>query len=369
MHIEVVANPEEFFRLRAEWNELLEDSASKSVFLSHEWLFTWWRRLAEGRRLWILTARENGRLAGVLPLALRPAQLARMTPPLLEFIGSGVIGSDYLDVIVRRGMETEVCGAFAERLERERTMLQLSQIRRGACTAALLAERLQDLGWTVHDARINVCPYIPLEGRTWENVLAALGPSQRYNFQRRLKNLSAMSGFSVAQASTAAEATQFLDALIRLHRDRWESRGVPSEAFQTESVCAFHREFILLALERNWLRLMTIWVEGRPAAALYGLAYGGVFSFYQSGFDPHYSKWSLGLVMMGLAIRSALEQGCVEYDLLHGGEAYKFHWARETRELGRLEAFPSHASARFYKRAIHLNRAARRMASRVLQRI
>jgi len=73
-------------------------------------------------------------------------------------------------------------------------------------------------------------------------------------------------------------------------------------------------------------------------------------------------------VMMGLAIKSAIEEGAEEYDLLHGEEEYKFHWTRETRELGRIEAFPPHARAAFYKRCVTFNRAARQMVRRMLVR-
>jgi CelD/BcsL family acetyltransferase involved in cellulose biosynthesis len=69
---------------------------------------------------------------------------------------------------------------------------------------------------------------------------------------------------------------------------------------------------------------------------------------------------------MGLAIKAAIEEGVAEYDFLHGDEEYKFHWASEVRDLGRLELYPPHARGRIYRRAIDFNRAARRMAKRVL---
>jgi CelD/BcsL family acetyltransferase involved in cellulose biosynthesis len=70
--------------------------------------------------------------------------------------------------------------------------------------------------------------------------------------------------------------------------------------------------------------------------------------------------------MMGLAIKTAVDEGAMEYDFLHGDEEYKFHWSRERRELGRLELFPPQARALIYRRAIEVNRAVRRMARRVL---
>src|SRR5690242_9545493 len=168
MNIETVDRPEELFALHDSWNTLLKGSASDCVFLTHEWLSSWWKHLAEGRRLSIVVARENGQLAGILPLAERPAQYARMMPRVLEFIGSGLIGSDYLDAIIARGREREVSEAFARYFENRGLMVQFSQLRMGTCTVSHLAELLSRNGWTVAETKLNVCPHINLTDMTWE---------------------------------------------------------------------------------------------------------------------------------------------------------------------------------------------------------
>src|SRR5690606_22369675 len=40
--------------LRAEWNELLQASASDKLFLTWEWLYTWWQHLAGDRTLYVI---------------------------------------------------------------------------------------------------------------------------------------------------------------------------------------------------------------------------------------------------------------------------------------------------------------------------
>jgi CelD/BcsL family acetyltransferase involved in cellulose biosynthesis len=284
---------------------------------------------------------------------------------VLEFIGSGLIDSDYLDVFIQRGREQDVMEAFAADLNRSGRILQLSQLNRRSCAASQLAGTLQGRGWTAADQQINVCPYIRLEGHTWESFLATLGSSQRYNFNRRLRKLAKSPEFAIRTLRYRADAVLAMDVVMALHRKRWGSAGA-SEAFQTPECVAFHREFAELAAHHGWLRLMEMRFGGAPVAALYGLRYGSKFYFYQSGFDPAHSKQSVGLVMMGLSIKAALDEGASEYDLLHGDEEYKFHWTQESRELGRLELYPPHARGRISRHAIAFNRAARRMAKRVL---
>jgi CelD/BcsL family acetyltransferase involved in cellulose biosynthesis len=112
--------------------------------------------------------------------------------------------------------------------------------------------------------------------------------------------------------------------------------------------------------------VIVIYLDDVPASALYGFMYGRTFYFYQSGFDPAFGKHSVGVGTMAIAINTAIEEGASEFDFLHGDEEYKFHWARETRDLNRIELHPPQASAWVYRHALGLNRAARRMARRVL---
>jgi len=366
MKLHTIDTVEEFLAQRDQWNALLESSSSNCVFLTHEWLSTWWKHLAQGR-LRILTARDSGSLIGILPVAERPAQVTRMMPRVLQFLGSGGIGSDYLDLIAVKGREHEVAAAFADHLHSRGLMLQLSQLRGESCLASVLANHLQQRAWTVAKTKLNVCPYIDLRGHTWASYLLTLGPNIRKNINRYLRNLPRTFDMKVDCVQTPAEAGRALEVAIELHKKRWDIAGT-SEAFNSDAVISFHREFAQLAAQRGWLRILILWLDGAAAAALYGLRYGPTFYFYQSGFDPVYCKQSVGVATMGLAIKTAIEEGASEYDFLHGNEEYKFHWAQEVRDLDRLELHPPQAIAWIYKGAIVLNRAARQMARRVLNK-
>lgn len=364
--VEIIEDTAGFEKLREEWNELLEASASDCLFLSWEWLYTWWKHLGEGRALSILTVRHEGKLVAIAPLAVRPPKLSRLLPfRSLEFLGMGSVGSDYLDVIVRRGKEEEALQTLAEFLTHEGVTLELAQLRRGFCSAAALAAQLRRRGWRLWEAQTDVSPFVKLTGHSWESYLATLGSEHRYNFKRRLRNLTKEFEVSFEQALTEEQRHESLALLVSLHTMRWRDRG-GSNALHAPSLQAFHEELSRLALERGSLRLFILGLDGQPAAALYGFRYNRTFYFYQSGFDPRYSKYSVGLVTMGLTIKHAIEDGAEDYDLLQGDEPYKFQWARETRKLARLELYPPHLRGFICKGAAGVSRRARRMARRVL---
>ena len=367
MEIQWIENTGGFDNLREEWDQLLADSASDCVFLTWEWLRTWWNHLAGRRQLRIVAVRSGGELVALAPLAVRPGSLTRLFPfRVVEFLGSGTVGSDYLDLIVRKGAEAEALDALSRALGPSALMLQLGQLRGSRSVAAHLGGRLGQWGWKSVQTKVNICPFIDLRGHTWTSYLATLGSEHRYNAQRKMKKLSKQFEVVFERVEDEEQRSRALQVLIALHNKRWIEHG-NSDAFHTAGHVAFHEEFTARALRRGWLRLYILRLDGKPASALYGLRYGQTFYFYQSGFDPQYARHSVGLVTMGLAIKSAMEEGAEEYDLLHGGEAYKFHWAKESRELARLELYPPGARGLCVRALTGGGRLARGWARRVLR--
>jgi len=365
--VETIDDAEGFRRLAPCWAELPASSPSDSLFLTWEWLSTRWEPLAAPRRLSILVVRSEGRLIAIAPLAVRRAQWGRLSPfRSVEFLGSGLAGSDYLDLIVRAGWESLAAEALAEHLSGGRIMLDLTRVRRDRAAAWGLVRGIRARGWSVARRETAVCPYIDLRGTTWARYVDRLGPAHRANLRRRLRALTA-SNLLFEQARDEEQRRSFLAQLIALHQLRWKGRG-PSEAFQEPGLAAFHQEFSALALRRGWLRLFVLHLEGKPVAALYGFLYNRTFYFYQSGFDPDYARRSVGLVAMGLTIREAIEEGAAEFDLLHGDEDYKFLWAKQVREIERLEVYPPRALGAIQRRTNEVGRTVRGLARRLLSR-
>jgi CelD/BcsL family acetyltransferase involved in cellulose biosynthesis len=342
--IEIIDDLAGFARLRAEWTELLRASDADCLFLTWEWLYTWWYHLAGRRRLHIVVLRSGGDLLAIAPVAVRDHRVASLLPlPTLQFLGTGAVGSDYLDVIVRRGAEEEATRALAAHLADQRVVLEMAQVKTGGSIADALASTLTVRGWRQCRLTTERCPFISLAGHSWESFLGTLGADHRYNFRRRLRNATRAFDVRFERVRAASERPGAFEQLIALHQMRWRDGG--SDGFHLPALVNFHDEFTALAFERDWLRLFVLSFDGRPVAALYGVRYGRVFYFYQSGYDPEYRTHSVGLLAMGLAIKSAIEEGAEEYDLLHGSESYKFHWARQVRELQRLELYPPCARA------------------------
>ena len=338
-----------FTELRTAWDSLLQSSEAASPFLTWEWLHPWWTHLRGPSRLRLLKVDAGHRLIAIAPFRSTTGVAGL---PCLDLLGTGEAGSDYLDVITRAGFEAEALDAIERFVVSQGTTLRLTHLASTAAAAGLVT-RLERRGWTPVTTPGGICPHIPLAGHTWDSYLATLGASHRANVRRRLRALEQKFDVHFERVTDDGSRRDALERLTHYHECRFDSRGT---AFRTAALRRFHDEVSRRFLERGRLRMFVLRLNGATAAVLYGFVYNRTFYFYQHGFDDSYQQYSTGLVLMALSIRTALEEGAAEFDMLWGTEPYKFLWARQTRELFNVHLFPPHLGGRLHRSLFNARR-------------
>ncbi len=309
--------------------------ARSNAFVTPEWTRAWWDHMGnQTSELRIVAVRgQDGSLAGVMPLAV-----GRSRPRAIRFAGAGL--GDRLHPASALADEPGVAGAALAALEKDGDrprMLMLEKVEPGRPWIEELrgasARRLSST-----EQQQTTLPYAPLRGLDWDAYLASRSKNVRYEFRRRRHRLVADYGMA-ARTSTAQTLAADLDALFRLHDLRWSERGQSS--LVDEGKRAVLRAFSGMALEQGWLRLHILEVEGAQVAAMLCWRVGDVYAYYNSGFDPAWSKQSVGTVIMGIALREALHEGAEEFDFLEGGEGYKRKFADEARPAATFVLTPA----------------------------
>ena len=365
LRVELVTRADDFAALRAPWAALLRDSRSDCFFLTWEWLHAWWTHLSDSFSLNLILVWDGDDLVGIAPLARPRTPLPWLSR--LEFLGTGFAGSDYLDVIVQRDREREIARTISNALVTSNLALHLDHLPPESVVASMLVDGVAAGAWTSMHAEVGTCPYIPLAGHSWDSYLASLGSAHRANLRRRLRGLEREFDVRFARVTTEDERRDALATLVGLHNRRWDERG-GSTAFATPACRAFHADVTRRALDRGWLRLYELRLNDAVAAATYCFSYNGRVSFYQGAFDDRYQQHSVGMVAMGLTIRAAIDEGAHEFDMLYGVESYKWLWARQARELHRLDLFPSGLAGRIHHGTVRAERAARSLVRRIIPR-
>ncbi|RPH92007.1 MAG: GNAT family N-acetyltransferase [Lysobacterales bacterium] len=346
---QVISDAASFRDLRSEWNALLQACPSDCIFLTWEWAYTWWLHVSGKRRIHIVVVRLGSLLIALAPLALRPASLKRLMPwRVLEFLASGSVGSDYLSFLIRPGHEQIAVREIARCLDQSGRMLELVRIEKSSASMAELSRQLREAGWKSVGLTTNYCPYSILSGHTWESYFGSLHANHRINLGKMLRRLHKDFDVSLRVAASESERQWAMDVFVRLHLRRWSDKG-GSTALNRKELIDFHRAFSEISLERGWLKLYTLLLDGVPVSSLYVFKYREVYYHYQSAFDPDYRKYSLGTVIIALAIKDAIEDRAVEFDFLHDNESYTYLWARQERELMRLELYPARRMGSVYR--------------------
>lgn len=248
----------------------------------------------------------------------------------ISFLGEQLGGSDYLDVLALPGYEQECANALfgyvAKHMEFD--ILELDGLPCDSPSVPCLAWRFGgDANFKYRLEPRYVCPQVKLD-KPWEELLRK--SSRSTYFSRSLRRLRRLPGFDHRVITDPDQAEEAFERFLGLHELSWAGRG-GSSATGLQSLKDFHRDVVVRLARAERLRFEEIWIDGACRASLYGIGNEERYSYYLSGYDPAWSKYSLGFTVIGLSIAGAVERGVKVYDLLRGAEPYKFYWANEIR--------------------------------------
>jgi CelD/BcsL family acetyltransferase involved in cellulose biosynthesis len=357
-----------FAALQGEWNDLLRRSRTDTIFLTWEWQTRWWHYLGSSRGpLYLLAARRDGRLVGILPLYLSDDDGQRT----LQVIGCIEV-SDYLDLIIEAGQEEPVYAAFLAWLSGgligtppthrgpsapgglrlqgafgslpdeaslavpDWDVLDLCNQPAVSRAYTCLAGMARTMGWDAEVFQEDVCPVITLPTdcdrpgcedpqtrplQLWEIYLEGLDKKERHEIRRKMRRLEREEPDARVRLVTGGpDVAKAVGDFITLHR--LSSRA--KDAFMTEEMQSFFRAIAEASAERGWLQLSFLDIAGLPAASYFCFDYRNQVFVYNSGYDPEVSPHlSPGWVLLARLIQDAIAQGRERFDFLQGGEDYK----------------------------------------------
>ena len=329
--IEKAYEDDTFAVLQADWQQLFAASECASPFLSWEWLSTWFRWFGADRTPFILKAFRDHRLIGLLPLCLQEKKVLGMRLRRLAFIGEDVGGADYLDLIAAPKDKAEILAAIFEFLKNENCfdLIALENLAGDSATVEFLQNSAGQSRLRRSKQPTATCPRINLNGG-WETILKQ--SKRAANFKRRLKQLEKIPDFEFRTVTAPFETGAAFERFFRLHEQRWLKNG-GSELSGHPRLASFQRDLIVTLADSGSLRFDELWAEGECRASVYGLDDGKTFYYYNAGYDLDWAKLSVGLVLIGLSVRNAIERGNSVYDFLRGDETYKFDWANDKTKL------------------------------------
>jgi CelD/BcsL family acetyltransferase involved in cellulose biosynthesis len=113
-----------------------------------------------------------------------------------------------------------------------------------------------------------------------------------------------------------------------------ESRG-DKASFMSEQIGRFFHRMAPALASDGLLRLYELELNGSPIAAVLCFDQGRRLFFYNSGYDPAYAQFAVGLGSKAMCLQDAIESGHTCVDFLRGHEPYKYDLGGKDRQIYR----------------------------------
>lgn len=348
-----VKETDNFQDLKETWNTLLKNNLlGDNVFLTWEWLSTWWKHFKEGRKLLILLVEDKDEILAIAPLMLSKYKLPIFgTIKKVEFLG--VRHSDYNNfIVVKKAAEClRLIIDYLMDTIADWDWIELKEIPETAENANYLEALFSYSPSNLKSKKrvCNICPYINLPN-SFDLLMKGLSKNMRQNLNKYLRKLSEKhrvelkrydeAGFSVKEA---------MELFIKLNEKRWASEGRPGSFKSKEpSFRHFHMDIAELFADKGWLGLYFLTADDEPVSTQYTFEYEHKMFYYLAGFDPQYSEYSVGNLIMRFLLEKCITRGFKEYDMMRGDEPYKLLWTRTVRRNFEIKFVRERWHSRFF---------------------
>jgi CelD/BcsL family acetyltransferase involved in cellulose biosynthesis len=351
MVVELYTQADMWDTLQLEWNPLLERSISPVMFLTWEWLRTWWSSFGQGKELRVVGLRgADNKLLGIAPLFVQTSYIDPVAdlPDIhvekpntsgqavrtLHLVG-GTEVSDYLDVLSPADscvdLWTGTLNILAD--QRDWSILDLHGLPAASPTLTVVEDLARKLGWRVQRVDEDVCPVVALPDSWDEYLSTCLNKKQRHELRRKMRRAEQEARVEWSWANDPAGLDEGLAAFFALHRASHPDK----QTFMDERMEGYFRALASATAAAGWLRLSLLRFNDQPVASYLCFDYSGQRLVYNSGFDlSSYAELAPGIVLLGYLITDAIRQGLRCFDFLQGNERYKYEFGAVDTHVDRL---------------------------------
>ena len=311
-----------------DWNAILRDNRSLSIFCTPEWMGSWWKAFGTNKRM---------TLVGLVPLyfdEIRGPLSRRLT--VLRLIGDGSGDSDGLDLIIRPGFEVACAQALLSWLAKRRDwdVCSLSTVTNDSLAVKELTHALRRVNWPFVSG---TCPNSTIcLPRSWSQYVDRLAPGFRPLVIRYPRKLATRYKVCIRRCENVDDLKKGLELLFSLHTKRWNLANEPG-SFGSQERREFYRQMAKSFLCKGWLELWFLELNGAVAAAQFCFRYGDTVSILQEGFDPKFAADKVGYALRAAMFKHFIEAGVKRYDFLRGIAVHKQNWGAEPGEYLNLD--------------------------------
>jgi hypothetical protein len=342
LDVAILTKTQAFRALEEEWEDLYRNSPLSTPFQSWSFLYSWWESFGEGYELRLVTVRDEGLLAGLIPLMLERQWGFRR----LLFIAK----REQLDLLVRKGWEDKVSEAGVRALRQMMDSWHVIDLKDVSPAAAAWGIFQQWNGPRTHSLTDY---YLFIEVKPWDELLTSLSRKHRCSVRCTLRRAEEDGVRSMLAGPEETE--QAARRLVALHRALRQGRYINWEHLSPK-----FESFIVAAARRmtncGLGGISEFWRDGEVIISSFTVFGDKVTDGYLVGVSKEarqrYQWSSLGICDV---LDIARSRNSAYVCLAQGGDPYKQRWPHEDVPYYRIVLGRGPVSWRLYLALLSLH--------------
>ncbi|GBD94404.1 hypothetical protein BMS3Abin05_02011 [bacterium BMS3Abin05] len=323
MDFEIITKAEDFWSLKEDWNQLNRYSEYPNLFLTHEWVWTWWQAFARPEDLWILAARDDGCLTGIIPFMKKRIRRHGLPLETIQFLANAHSNETGF---ISPEMNARFFNHLIDFLSKNRSawdIMNLSLLSdKGPLTQFLASSGGRNtFYWGIKPGVVSPVLH---PGATFETYLQSLSKKSRYNVRKKRRAIEKLPGFKIRHFCGTAGAGDFLKAVHKIEKKSWKySAG--NSLISRPNVWTFYKSIVAVAAQKKWFQGFVLYLNDKPAAFELAFAFEEELFSQKISYAAEWAKYSPGFVLKTDVVRWACENGFKTNHLLGNEEPWKFH--------------------------------------------
>jgi len=312
-----------------EWSELCADAAEDQPFYRPEWMIAYLRRYSNPGKIWLLTAKRNGRLCLLLTLIEQLGTFAKV--PIRKLCSPVNSFSGRFDAVRRGDPDGDRAIPAVWNHLRNRGGWDLLQFRYSPAGSTL--ERLAALAQTDGYPTVHECdkpnPLIDLPRQGSALSLMPHNSKLRSQLKQLRSRLSTKGSIRFTRINTADEKA--LNRFYELEASGWKGKMRTCALFDGSK--NFYDEIATNAARLGYFALYTLELDNTLLAAHFAFLYRGRCYSPKVAYNEAFKSYAPGHLIITDILRDCVGSGVTEYDITGEDHPWKMKWATRTRAI------------------------------------
>jgi len=315
----------------SEWDELSADAVEDQPFFRPAWIRAYFRAFEPQARVFLITARVNGRLALILPLIEEFASFSKV--PVRRLRAPVNYCSSRFDAVRRSGPEGEA--AIEATWDYLRTLrgwdLLLFRDALEGSTVARIADCARKKGFHIYSVPQQPSPFIPVPREP--ELVAKMPPNSKLRSQLkqvrlRIQALGQLKFFRITSADESV-----LERFYQLEAKGWKGSSGDGLAVLKTGTQAFYDEVAQSAARQGSFALYCLELNNILIAAHFSLTSSDRCYSPRVAYDESFKSCAPGHLIVAEIIKDCAHRGISCFDITGQDQPWKMKWTSKCRQV------------------------------------